>query len=86
MWYDDNLLNLQPVGLESVELERKLLTETNQSSWFALSVAKDAAEALRLKAAFSDPKLKSVERVEELGSKCCRPQENAGPPGHRAHP
>ena len=66
VWYDDNLLNLQAVGLESVELERKLLTETNQSSWFALSVAKDAAEALRLKAAFSDPKLKSVERVEEL--------------------
>ena len=47
LWYDDNLLNLQPIGLESVELERKLLTETNQSDWFALSVANDAADALR---------------------------------------
>ncbi len=66
LWYDDNLLNLQPVGLESVELERKLLTETNQSAWFALSVANDAADALRRKAAFS--RLPSVERVEELAS------------------
>jgi hypothetical protein len=66
LWYDDNLLNLQPVGLESVELERKLLTETNESAWFALSVARDAAEALQRKAAFS--RLPSVERVEELAS------------------
>ncbi|MGO8689861.1 MAG: MMPL family transporter [Thermoguttaceae bacterium] len=66
LWYDDNLLNLQPVGLESVQLERKLLTETNQSAWFALSVAQDAAEALRRKTAFS--RLPSVERVEELAS------------------
>ena len=28
LWYDHNLLNLQPVGLESVELEKKLLSES----------------------------------------------------------
>ena len=44
LWYDDNLLSLEPLGLESVELERKLLTETNQSAWFALSVAADQNE------------------------------------------
>ena len=66
LWYDDNLLNLQPIGLESVELERKLLTETNQSAWFALSVADGPAEALRRKAGFTA--LPTVERVEELAS------------------
>ncbi len=66
LWYDDNLLNLQATGLESVQLERKLLTETNQSSWFALSVADGPADVLRRKAEFT--KLPSVERVEELAS------------------
>ena len=66
LWYDDNLLNLQATGLESVELERKLLTETNESSWFALSVADGPADVLRRKAEFT--KLPSVERVEELAS------------------
>jgi hopanoid biosynthesis associated RND transporter like protein HpnN len=66
LWYDDNLLNLQPLGLESVDLERKLLTETNESAWFALSVAKDPRDVLRRKEAFS--KLPTVERVEELAS------------------
>ena len=64
--YDDNLLNLQPIGLESVELEHKLLTETNQSAWFALSVADSPADALRRKAGFLA--LPTVERVEEVAS------------------
>ena len=85
VWYDDNLLNLQPVGLESVELERKLLTETNESSWFALSVAKDAADALRLKAAFSNPKLKSVERVEELAEVLPTQEDQVRPVIERLH-
>ena len=55
LWYDDNLLNLQAIGLESVELERKLSTETNQSSWFALSVAEDAAEALAAQGGLQRP-------------------------------
>ncbi len=32
LWYDYNLLNLQPVGLESVELERRMLSQTNLSA------------------------------------------------------
>ena len=65
LWYDDNLLNLQATGLESVELEHKLLTETNQSTWFALSVANDPAEALRRKTAFD--RLPTVERRRGVG-------------------
>jgi len=64
--YDHNLLNLQPVGLESVQLERKLLTETNQSVWFALSIAETREELLALKDRFL--KLSSVDRTEEIVS------------------
>ena len=45
LWYDNNLLNMQAVGLESVELERRLLDECHQSSWYALSIA-DTPEQL----------------------------------------
>ena len=66
LWYDHNLLNLQPVGLESVELERKLLTESNQSIWYAVSIADSREELLARKAKFLE--LKSVERTEEIVS------------------
>ncbi len=46
LWYDHNLLNMQPVGLESVELERKLLAESDQSMWYALSIAENREELL----------------------------------------
>src|SRR5262249_42666537 len=39
LWFDYNLLNLQPEGLESVALEHKLLTECDQSMWYAISIA-----------------------------------------------
>ncbi|MGE0607099.1 MAG: MMPL family transporter [Pirellulales bacterium] len=64
--YDNNLLNLQPLGVESVELERKLLAESDQSSWYALSIADSPAELLARKAQFE--KLGSVERTEEIVS------------------
>jgi uncharacterized protein len=64
--YDHNLLNLQAEGLESVDLERQLLDNSDQSCWFALSIAGDRDELLRRKADFL--KKPSVERVEELGS------------------
>ncbi len=57
--YDHNLLNMQPVGLESVELERKLLSETNQSVWYALSIANSREELLARKEQFL--RLPSVE-------------------------
>jgi hopanoid biosynthesis associated RND transporter like protein HpnN len=66
LWYDHNLLNLQPEGLESVELERRLLSESDQSVWFALSIAESPEELLRRKAEFL--KLPSVQRVEEIAS------------------
>jgi hopanoid biosynthesis associated RND transporter like protein HpnN len=66
LWYDNNLLNLQPVGLESVEWERKLLTESDQSSWYALSIADSPEELLARKERFAT--LSTVERTEEIVS------------------
>ena len=65
--YDYNLLNMQPTGLESVELEHKLTNQTNRSAWFALSMASSVEEVVNKKAAFL--KLPSVERVEEVATK-----------------
>lgn len=67
LWYDYNLLNLQPAGQESVELEHKLFNQTNRSAWFALSVASTPEELLARKKDFL--KLASVERVEDAVSK-----------------
>ena len=64
--YDHNLLNLQRADLESVRLERKLLEETDQSVWFALSLAETQQELLARKTKFL--KLPSVDRVEEIVS------------------
>ncbi|MCD4727638.1 MAG: MMPL family transporter, partial [Pirellulales bacterium] len=64
--YDYNLLNLQPTGLESVELEHKLFDRTNRSAWFALSVASTPEEVQARRKAFQ--KLPSVERVVEIAS------------------
>ncbi len=64
--YDYNLLNLQPEGLESVDLEHTLFTKMNHSAWFAVSVAKTPEEVLKQKAKFLA--LPSVECVEEIAS------------------
>lgn len=64
LWYDHNLLNMQPLGIESVELERKLMNDCRQSLWYALSVADSREELLARKAAFGQ--LPSVERTEEI--------------------
>ena len=66
LWYDNNLLNMQASGLESVALERKLLAETKQSVWYALSIADSREELLERKARFLE--LPSVERTEEIVS------------------
>ena len=66
LWYDYNLLNMQPRGLESVELERKLLAECDQSMWYALSIADSREELLARKDKFLQ--LASVERTEEIVS------------------
>ena len=64
--YDHNLLNLQPEGLESVRLERRLIDESDQSVWFALSLARSREELLAKKAQFES--LDSVDRVDEIAS------------------
>ena len=66
LWYDNNLLNMQAAGLESVQLEKKLLAECNQSVWYALSIADSREELLNRKSQFL--KLPSVERTEEIVS------------------
>ena len=65
--YDHNLLNLQPIGLESVDLERKLLSETDESVWFALSIAETPEELLARKRRFLE--LSSVAGTEEIVSR-----------------
>lgn len=66
VWYDHNLLNLQSQGLESVDLERKLLAESDQNTWYAVSVADDVNALLARKERFLQ--LASVDRVEEIVS------------------
>lgn len=68
--YDQNLLNLQNDSLDSVALERELLSRTRNSSWYAVSVAKDTQELLQRKEALL--RLESVERVEEVVSRLPR--------------
>ncbi|MDR2706150.1 MAG: MMPL family transporter, partial [Planctomycetaceae bacterium] len=68
--YDHNLLNLQPEGLESVELEQRLLNmdvdQGGKNVWFALSIADTQEELLKRKKVFAQkyPELK----VEEIVS------------------
>jgi len=64
--YDHNLLNLQAKGLESIELEKRLLSECRQSMWFALSVADTPEELLARKSRMEQ--LATVERCEEIAS------------------
>jgi uncharacterized protein len=64
--YDHNLLNMQAEGLESVEVEKKLLEECDQSVWYALSIADSREELLARKAGLEA--LPSVERIDEIAS------------------
>jgi hypothetical protein len=75
--YDYNLLRLQPAGLESVELEQKLLAETKESVYFALSMAKTPAEAAVLKERFL--KLPAVERVDEVATRLLNNEQEKRP-------
>lgn len=81
--YDYNLLNMQPVGLDCVELEHKLFNLTNRSAWFALSIADTRAEVERRKEAFL--KLPSVERVVEVATKLPTNVEQKRPFIERIH-
>ncbi|MGD9126344.1 MAG: MMPL family transporter [Planctomycetia bacterium] len=77
LYYDHNLLNLQAEGVESIELEHKLLTESDQSVWFALSLTDSREELLARKQKFLA--LPSVERVDEIASLLPKDQEKKQP-------
>jgi len=64
--YDHNLLNMQADGLESVQVEKKLLTECDQSVWYALSITDSREQLLERKAMLEA--LPSVERIDEIAS------------------
>lgn len=81
--YDYNLLHLEPVGLESVELEHKLFDNTNRSAWFALSMAATPEEVAEKKAKFL--RLPSVERVVEVATKVPVGAEQKRPIIERIH-
>jgi hopanoid biosynthesis associated RND transporter like protein HpnN len=65
--YDYNLMHLEPANLESVELEQKLVTETKDSAYFALSMARTPEEVAARKARFLQ--LPTVERVDEIATR-----------------
>ena len=64
--YDQNLLNLQAHGIESVAWEHRLLDQTDRSAWYAVSIAENREQLEQRKPAFLE--LDSVERVEEIAS------------------
>ncbi len=70
VWYDHNLLNLQPEGIESVELERKLLDmdvdQGGKNVWYALSIANTRDELLARKKEFTEKYPELV--IEEIVS------------------
>ena len=72
--YDYNLLNLQADGLESVDIQRRIFSSSPDadrsgkgSLLYAVSVAKSASEARRMRREFL--KLDSVDHVEELATR-----------------
>ena len=64
VWYDHNLLNLQAKGVESVELERQLLGQSDHSLWYAVSICDTPAELIERKKQFET--LETVTRTEEI--------------------
>lgn len=81
--YDYNLMHLQARGLESVELEQKLLSQADHNASFALSLAKDRQELLANKAKFLA--LPRVQRVEEIASNLPDDVERKRPLIERIH-
>ena len=62
--FDNNLLNLQAKGLESVEFEHLIIDKSGETTWFARAVAESPEESHRLAKEFSA--LPSVRRVDDV--------------------
>ena len=67
LWYDHNLLHMQAAGLESVDLEERLLRQNDLGASFAVSVAKTREELLARKQKFLE--LPMVDSVREIVSR-----------------
>lgn len=72
LWYDHNLLHLQADGLQSVDLEQRLLSRSDQNASFALSIAETPEEVQARKDRFQS--LPSVKRVEEIATRFPTPE------------
>jgi len=73
--YDYNLLHLQASGLESVEVQKRIFDQADNSLLFAVSLADNPQQVLELKKKFEA--LPSVHHVEELAAILPRfPQED----------
>lgn len=66
LWYDHNLLHLQPEHLQSAAIERDLFTRMDDSVWFAVSMCDSASELRERKARFE--RLPTVAKTEEIMS------------------
>jgi hopanoid biosynthesis associated RND transporter like protein HpnN len=75
--FDYNLLNLQARGTESVKWEKRIIANSERSSWNALATAPTPADAMRKAAAFKA--LSSVETVESVASLIPSDQEERLP-------
>lgn len=62
--FDNNLLNLQARGLDSVKYEHLIIEKSSETTWFARAVAGTVEESHRLAEAFR--KLPSVRRVDDV--------------------
>ncbi len=73
--YDYNLLHLQASGLESVEVQKRIFDQADNSLLFAVSLADNPQQVLELKKKFEA--LPTVHHVEELAAILPRfPQED----------
>ncbi len=64
IYFDNNLLNLQAQGLESVKYEHLIIEKSSETTWFARSIARSRDESKQKAAAFA--KLPSVRRVDDI--------------------
>ena len=64
VYFDNNLLNLQAKGLESVEYENLILEKSGETTWFARTATKTPGESHELARKFE--KLPTVRRVDDV--------------------
>ncbi|MCS7304051.1 MAG: MMPL family transporter [Thermoguttaceae bacterium] len=83
LWYDHNLFNLLPAGLESVQWERRLVAQTDKAVYYALSIADSPQQVQERKRQFLQ--LSSVDRVEEIASVLADQEEKKQPLITRIH-